>query len=98
MPNQYSENNTRLMLWLPKEMKGQLESLAKEKARREPAGTFSVNSLIRQAVTEYLGREEKKVAAPALTPLTPEELATAQGLPPGRPAGPRATDRRKRQQ
>jgi len=70
MPNQYAETNTRVMLWLPKEMKERLQALSDTKARRDPAGTFSVNSLIRQAIAEYLDHEEHKVAGPVAGPST----------------------------
>ena len=68
MPRQYAETNTQILLLVTKETRDRLTALAKTKKRLEPAGMFSVNSLIRQAIAEYLEREEHKVAGSVAGP------------------------------
>ena len=62
MPNQYAPDSARLFIRIPQAWKERLERVTKEKNALDPAGNYSVNSIVRAAIMETVVRLEEEIA------------------------------------
>ena len=62
MPNQYAPDSARLFIRIPQGWKERLERVTKEKNVLDPAGNYSVNSIVRAAIMETVLHLEEDVA------------------------------------
>lgn len=62
MPNQYAPDSARLFIRIPQAWKERLERVTKEKNSLDPAGNYSVNSIVRTAIMETVLRLEEEIA------------------------------------
>jgi hypothetical protein len=62
MPNQYAPDSARLFIRIPQAWKERLERVAREKNALDPAGNYSVNSIVRAAIMETVVRLEEEIA------------------------------------
>ena len=60
MPGKYADDSTSLLLRLPKDLKQRLQTTVDSLNTLHPGANYSVNSVIRTAVIEYLEMIEQQ--------------------------------------